>query len=346
MPRAKKGHRKDGRVQIKRVIGHDYQGQPINKWFSGKDKKEAEQKYFEYLNEIERKEQHKKQMPFEEWANIWLYDYKQNEVRPSTFDSTYYRPMTKHILPYFKGRILNDITQADIKRYSNTLLDFSQSMIDKIMLCLNCVFESACDNDIILKNPCRNLKVKSKAEQNKKRTYDKVSTEYLCSIDHKYGLAIHILLRMGLRGSELCALTWEKIDLENGIMHITEGKVKVNGVTYIGKPKSANSTRKLPIPNDLLTRLKNEQKTGGNLVTGHTAELSNKIYQLYRDVGIPKDKWLTPHELRHTCGTLLYQETKDIYHVSRFLGHSDIGITTKIYVHSIIQDDAIHIGFS
>jgi integrase len=102
----------------------------------------------------------------------------------------------------------------------------------------------------------------------------------------------------------------------------------------------------LPIPNDLLIRLKNEQKTGGNLVTGHTAELSNKIYQLYRDVGIPKDKWLTPHELRHTCGTLLYQETKDIYHVSRFLGHSDIGITTKIYVHSIIQDDAIHIDFA
>ena len=40
MPRPKKGHRKDGRVQIKRVIGHDYNGQPINKWFSGKTKAE------------------------------------------------------------------------------------------------------------------------------------------------------------------------------------------------------------------------------------------------------------------------------------------------------------------
>lgn len=344
MPRAKKGHRKDGRVQIKRVIGHDYDGNPINKWFSGKDKKEAEQKYYEYQLEIEKKEQHKKQMPFEEWAETWLYDYKQNEVRPSTFDSTYYRPVTKHILPYFKDTIINDLTQADIKRYSNTILNYSQSIIDKIMLCLNCIFESACDNDIIIKNPCKNIKVKSKAEKEKKRTYDKASADYLCTINHKYGLAIHILLRMGLRGSELCALTWSKIDLENGIMHINEGKVNVNGVTYIGKPKSANSTRKLPIPNDLLERLKNEPKTTSNFLIDATSKtLSEKLRVLYNKIGIDKDKQLSAHELRHTCGTLLYNETKDIYLVSRFLGHSDIGITTKIYVHSNLQDDAINI---
>lgn len=342
MPRAKKGHRKDGRVQIKRVIGHDYDGNPINKWFSGKDKKEAEQKYFEYQLEIEKKEQHKKQMPFEEWAETWLYDYKQNEVRPSTFDSTYFRPVTKHILPYFKDTIINDLTQADIKRYSNTILNYSQSLIDKIMLCLNGIFESACDNDIIIKNPCRNIKVKSKTEKEKKRTYDKASADYLCTINHKYGLAIHILLRMGLRGSELCALTWEKIDLENEVMHITEGKVKVNGVTYIGKPKSANSTRKLPIPNDLLIRLKNEEKTG-YIISATSKTLSEKLRTLYDSIGVPKYKQLSAHELRHTCGTLLYQETKDIYYVSRFLGHSDIGITTKTYVHSDLQDDAINI---
>lgn len=344
MPRAKKGKRKDGRVQIKRVVGHDYDGNPINKWFSGKDKKEAEQKYFEYQLEIEKKDQHKKQMPFEEWAETWLYDYKQNEVRASTFDSTYYRPVTKHILPYFKDTIINDLTQADIKRYTNTLLNYSQSLIDKIMLCLNGIFESACDNDIIIKNPCRNIKVKSKVEKEKKRTYDKASADYLCTIDHKYGLAIHILLRMGLRGSELCALTWDKIDLDNGIMYINEGKVKVNGVTYIDKPKSANSTRKLPIPNDLLTRLKNESKTASNYLINATSKtLSEKLRVLYNEIGIDKDKQLSAHELRHTCGTLLYNETRDIYLVSRFLGHSDISITTKIYVHSNLQDDAINI---
>ena len=63
----------------------------------------------------------------------------------------------------------------------------------------------------------------------------------------------------------------------------------------------------------------------------------------YNTMKVPKEQRLSPHELRHTCGTLLYEETKDIYFVSRFLGHSDIGITTKTYVHSEMQDEKIHL---
>ena len=346
MPRAKKGKRKDGRVQIKRVIGHDYDGNPNNKWFSGKDKKEAEQKYFEYQLEIEKKQEHKKQMPFEEWAETWLYDYKQNEVRASTFDSTYYRPVTKHILPYFKGKTINEITQADIKRYLNTMTTFSQSLVDKVLFCLKAIFETACDNDIIIKNPCRNVKAKSKIDKKKKRTYDKLTVDYLCTVEHQYALIIHMMLRLGLRGEELCALTWDDIDLDKKIISINKGIVEVKGVKYVGKTKSATSTRKLPIPNDLLERLKKEPKTSSNLFTGTSHGIPPKIYQVYEMLNIPKDKWLTPHELRHTCGTLLYQDTKDIYYVSKYLGHADIKITAKIYVHSNLQDDAIHIDFN
>lgn len=46
---------------------------------------------------------------------------------------------------------------------------------------------------------------------------------------------------------------------------------------------------------------------------------------------------LNPHELRHTCGTLLYQRTKNIYAVSKFLGHADIKITTDTYIHDDID---------
>ena len=45
---------------------------------------------------------------------------------------------------------------------------------------------------------------------------------------------------------------------------------------------------------------------------------------------IPK---LTMHELRHTCGTLLYDSTKDIYAVSKYMGHSSVRVTEKYYMH-------------
>ena len=57
----------------------------------------------------------------------------------------------------------------------------------------------------------------------------------------------------------------------------------------------------------------------------------NKFFEnLYNQLGIPR---YSPHCLRHTCGTLLYEKTKDIYAVSKFMGHSNITTTAKIYVH-------------
>ena len=47
-------------------------------------------------------------------------------------------------------------------------------------------------------------------------------------------------------------------------------------------------------------------------------------------------KKITPHKLRSTYGTSLYQETDDIYLVAAVLGHNDVNTTKKHYA---AQDD-------
>ena len=42
-------------------------------------------------------------------------------------------------------------------------------------------------------------------------------------------------------------------------------------------------------------------------------------------------KKITPHKLRSTYGTSLYQETGDIYLVADVLGHKDVNTTKKHY---------------
>lgn len=61
----------------------------------------------------------------------------------------------------------------------------------------------------------------------------------------------------------------------------------------------------------------------------------SKIGSIEETAKIPDVEFqiLTPHELRHTCGTLLYDKTKDIYSVSKYLGHASVDITAKLYVH-------------
>ncbi len=367
MPRPKKSNRNDGRYEIKRVIGRDVDGSAMRKSFYGKNEAEALLAYQSFLDNREQERRDMAFTPFHKWADTWLYTYKEPDVKPTSFLTTYKRPCERYIKPYFGEKSLQEISQADIKAFLNGLsLSCSQSLLDKIVICLRGIFETAIDNNRITKNPCRNIVAKSKKRQEKKRTYDKETADHLCASDHKYALYVHILLRMGLRCSELCGLKWGDIDLQNGKMSITRALTTESGVIHLGSPKSENSERRLDIPEDLLARLNQAKKeydaapplsVGIHDCTGFVATLNGhhitpdhfgdrQLEAFYNYHRVPAEQRLSPHELRHTCGTLLYQSTKDIYFVSRFLGHSDIGITTKTYVHSSMQQDAIHVNFA
>ena len=132
---------------------------------------------------------------------------------------------------------------------------------------------------------------------NAKRTYDLESTNALCTSDHKYALYVHILLRMGLRCSELCGLRWEDINLDEGTMHIKQALTTEGSQIFIGPPKSANSIRRLNIPEDLLVRLKKESKDK----SGYIAMLNKhhitpnhfgdrQLEAFYNSMNVPKNK--------------------------------------------------------
>jgi integrase len=348
MPRLKKSNRADGRYALKRLVGHDLEGKAIYKWFYGEGKQDAENKYTLFLLDLQKKEEERKTMPFEKWAEEWLYTYKEPDVKGSTFNSTYYRPVMLHLIPHFKGQALRHITQADIKRYFNINKERSLSTLQKDLLCLKGIYETAIDNELVEKNPCRNIKIKSAQDKQKKRTYSQDTVDKLCVVNHKYALIINMLLKLGLRASELCGLKWENVDLINKSVYICNTVTKESGIVYEGKPKTDNSARVLPLDDSLITLLQNEPKNGLYVINTDGArntpeKLYIKLRTFYAYLGIPKELRLSPHELRHTCGTLLYKETKDIYHVSKFLGHSDISITSNIYVHSEFQDKEIHL---
>lgn len=50
----------------------------------------------------------------------------------------------------------------------------------------------------------------------------------------------------------------------------------------------------------------------------------------YAKIASPLKK-ITPHKLRSTYGSMLYQESGDIYLVADVLGHKDVNTTRKHY---------------
>lgn len=299
-----------------------------------------------------------KEVSMASWAQQWLDVYKSGRVKVTTFNSSYERPVRLYIIPYFKNTNIADVLPVDIQKFISTLeCEKSKSLCDKVMLCLNGIFETAVDNGLCQRNPCRNIKVTTQSVQLKrghKRVYTQEQVQSILSFakTHKYGLSIQILLENGLRVSELLGLQWEDFDLNNKTMIVQRAVTDDNGKTIISDIlKSDTSYRILPISDSLVEAILSRRNNDSGFIHKSTKSpykvLNNKaftnkryatFFKGYKNyIADPEFVVLTPHELRHTCGTVLYERTHDIYAVSKFLGHSSIDITSKYYVHSNVE---------
>ena len=104
-------------------------------------------------------------------------------------------------------------------------------------------------------------------------------------------------------------------------------------------PKSENSVRIVPLPDDMMAYLKKAVSglpQDAYILTGRKDKpMEPRTYQYYfesvlRRCGIRKRSY---HTLRHTYATRCIENGIDIKSVSEMLGHADITTTLRLYVH-------------
>ncbi len=139
-----------------------------------------------------------------------------------------------------------------------------------------------------------------------------------------------LLLGTGIRVSECVGLDIDDVDFENnGIKILRKGGNEV--VIYFGdEVRDALldylEERKLIIPCEGSTNALFLSIQKKRLNVRSVENLVKKYSSL-----VTKLKRITPHKLRSTYGTNLYQETGDIYLVADVLGHKDVNTTRKHY---------------
>lgn len=139
-----------------------------------------------------------------------------------------------------------------------------------------------------------------------------------------------LLLGTGIRISECVGLDISDVDFDNGRIKIIR-KGGYEAFIYFGDEVEA------ALYDYMLER------RGIDAVEGHENAffLSNRksritvrsveiLVKKYAQIVTPTKK-ITPHKLRSTYGTNLYQETGDIYLVADVLGHHDVNTTKKHY---------------
>ena len=147
---------------------------------------------------------------------------------------------------------------------------------------------------------------------------------------------VTLLLGTGIRVSECVGLDVEDIDFRNnGIRLIRKGGSEM--VVYFG-PEVEKALKDYLEARKAISPLEGHEhalfySTQRKRIGVQAVENLVKKYAR----AITTTKKITPHKLRSTYGTTLYQETGDIYLVADVLGHKDVNTTKKHYA---AMDDA------
>ena len=289
----------------------------------------------------------KKNTQFKSVVELWQAD-KQQFVKKSTF-AAYSLLIANHLLPAFSET--NDIYEEDVQQFVFKKLKegLSQKSVKDILIVLKMILRYGAKHNLM---EHRQIDIRFPTERERQevevlsKTNQRKIMEFVKNNFTFQNLGIYICLSAGLRIGEVCALTWNDIDAEQGVIYVTKtiqriylvGEIEKRTEVIIDTPKSKNSIREIPMTKELLRMVKPLKKVVNSsffVLTNSAAPTEPRTYRNYykrlmKQLDIPALKF---HGLRHSFATRCIESNCDYKTVSVLLGHSNISTTLNLYVH-------------
>ena len=250
--------------------------------------------------------------------------------------------------PMVKQKI-EDITSDDIQDYLNSLTDYSNSYIKKLVEQFNQSYKMAMNKGYITKNPMIDVITPRSNKKDKvirAMTVEEQQkfTQYLMSKtaeEEPYKNVFLIQMYCGLRIGETLALRDTDIDLQRNLLSVS----KTITTDKDGKAIMGNSTktyagiREIPIPEYIRDCLMEQMEiakenrdrqlflsSNGRYIDGRNA---NRILKKrLKEIGI---EGFSTHSLRHTYGTRCVEAGMRAVALQRLMGHTDVSVTLNTY---------------
>lgn len=348
--------RKDGRWEGRYKIGVRPNGTTKYASVYGTSYTDAKEKLVAAMAEKVVTQSRTKERCFSEILQLWLSN---NRLKQKGATEHKYRTIIeRHIEPALGAKRLSQINSIVINTFleqksKSGRLDrkggLSPSYVRTMSLIIQSALQFAVNEEFCqpLKSPIckptvekKDLAIFSKEEQARLELF-------LASQMNAVSLGIMISLYAGLRIGEMCALSWDDIDLSTGVIHIrhtiarvrnTDPKSDCKTVLILDTPKTGSSVRDIPISSRLLACLIEIKRVSsyGFVLSDSLTFVSPRTYEyrfhrLLDECGV---KQVNYHALRHTFATRCIEAGVDVKSLSEMLGHSNVGITLNTYVHS------------
>lgn len=359
----------NGKWTGKLQIGRKPDGKPNRKTFSGKTEAEVRKKIKEFNKNIDKYlAENVPSLSFEEYINKWLYTYKKNNLKPSSFDRLE-STIKSYIIPNLGYLQLGNIENHDIQSVINKMFDkgLSHSSIKKVYDTCNGVFNYAMIKDII-RNPMLGVEMPSVRKFDKKEikyfTEDEVKQLEIEAIRlyktnrrvYNYGYAFILMLNTGIRMGEILGIDKHgDIDLENNTLRIRRNVVVVKErdkkdpseiIGYTNQIQDSVKTdagdRIIPLNKkareSIIYLMENCDNNSNLLISnpiGDTLSISSFSKTFNKILVATGIESCGLHTLRHTFASRLFRNGVDVKVVSELLGHSNVSITYNTYIHLI-----------
>lgn len=324
--------RADGRWESAVMVGYQ------RKYFYGKTQKEVKEKVAQWQQMQKQRDSSgilKKEYTFIEWSNFWYENHK-DDITPTTQE--HYKYTLRILQDYFGKKPISEFLAYDIETFlKDTRKDGrSGSYLSACRGLLHHIFRKAAAYRLIDHNPVALAdKMKSKDPVKKKESFTAEEVKLLMAKlpTDRIGVSIRLMLGTGMRTQEILALEPRHVEEDGSIITIEQAINMVKGTAVVGRPKSRDSYRKIPVPPNLrkyAIALRNTDKMYIWEV-GKADQPCNPSY--FRDEfkkaieKVEGVRVLTPHSCRHTYVSQMQALGVDLETIQSIVGHADIDMT-------------------
>lgn len=329
------------------------------KYVYGKNKAEAEAKLAELKAQVSGGVDINDDTTFGELAKLWLEKYKAPYVRESSLYT---------IRSLLNARVMGRFATIPVKAIAPLMVqDLVADMVNSgyrstgaVLSYLREIFNLAVDLGCIAKSPIPStLKAPARPPRKEKEILSaEIEDMLLRTLRPLTPDRMFFLLgrQNGLRRGEICAMNWDSIDLDAETLRVHRNLVvgKSGKTRIVEYTKTAQGLRTVPIPRQLKAELElwlswygtngnaRSTKTGGFLFTSNVgtpytektiAMLWERVRRAVRTVDPDFAAEFTPHTLRHTFITRLFEAGLDVKEIQALAGHQDVATTLGTYTH-------------
>ena len=239
----------------------------------------------------------------------------------------------------------SEITKEILKEYIDRIQEqYAPRSFKRKVACIKAFFNYLEYEDEIPINPFRKMRIQIKESKELPKIIKK--HEVSLQLNHVYQQAAdakttyqrfcsarivacyELLINTGIRVGELCRLTMDAIDFDNGSIRIW-GKGSKERIVYITSEIAIKALQYYKQLRDQLSTPSNyffinwrQDRMREDAVRSFVGRIADKLLK----------KRITPHMFRHTFATMLLEKHVDITYIQALLGHSSIK-TTQIYLH-------------